>query len=205
MTELAEFMTSSSSPAGRARSSAPPLEVFTERGYDAGSMRDIAARVGVSEPALYRHFPGKEALFLALMRLAGGRLRDEAFALIDAVQPETLREQLVAALRRPPSRDRLLRPGAADDAFGRLAQPALPRRVPRGDDRAGARAPHEQGRRARRRLRGGRRRRDARRTGARADGAVRRLLRRARSCSPTSPTRRSPRRCCASWGGAGPP
>ena len=36
------------------------LHVFAERGYDNGSMRDIARGVGVSEPALYRHFPAKK-------------------------------------------------------------------------------------------------------------------------------------------------
>jgi len=71
--------------------------VFAERGYQGGSMRDIAVRVGVTEPALYRHFPGKEALFLTLMRVAGGRVRDEAIRLIDHIRPETLRPQLIAA------------------------------------------------------------------------------------------------------------
>ena len=72
------------------------LCVFAERGYDNGSMREIAKGVGVSEPALYRHFPGKEALFLALIRAGAGRMRKEAFALIDDLQPETAREQLLA-------------------------------------------------------------------------------------------------------------
>lgn len=74
------------------------LGVFAEKGYAAGSMRDIASRVGVSEPALYRHFPGKEQLFLALVRVVAGHLRDDTFAVLDAVRPETLREQLAAAL-----------------------------------------------------------------------------------------------------------
>lgn len=71
------------------------LDVFAERGYNGGSMREIANRVGVSEPALYRHFSGKEALFLSLVKLGAGRMRNEAFALIDALQPETLHEQLL--------------------------------------------------------------------------------------------------------------
>jgi AcrR family transcriptional regulator len=74
-------------------------DVFTESGYKGGSMRAIASRVGVSEPAIYRHFPSKEALFLSLMRLAAGRLRAEAFALIDSVEAPTLGDQLVAAFR----------------------------------------------------------------------------------------------------------
>jgi len=75
------------------------LEVFGERGYDAGSMREIATRVGVTEPALYRHFPGKEAIFLTLMRLGAGRVRDETLALLMGLEPEGLREQLLGMLR----------------------------------------------------------------------------------------------------------
>lgn len=38
-------------------------EVFNERGYHATSMEEIALRVGITAPALYRHFPNKHALF----------------------------------------------------------------------------------------------------------------------------------------------
>ncbi|MEU6477941.1 TetR/AcrR family transcriptional regulator [Streptomyces sp. NPDC047017] len=37
--------------------------VFSERGYHAASMEEIAAGVGISAAALYRHFPNKYALF----------------------------------------------------------------------------------------------------------------------------------------------
>ncbi|GAA1701026.1 TetR/AcrR family transcriptional regulator [Microbacterium sediminicola] len=36
---------------------------FAERGYHGVSMQDIATAVGISAPALYRHFPNKYALF----------------------------------------------------------------------------------------------------------------------------------------------
>jgi len=75
------------------------LEVFAEKGYDGGSMREIASKVGVSEPALYRHFSGKEAIFLALMRLGASRIRNETLALVGEIRPESLREQLIAILR----------------------------------------------------------------------------------------------------------
>lgn len=74
------------------------LAVFAEKGYSAGSMRDIAARVGVTEPALYRHFPGKEALFRALVRVIATLLRSEAEDLIGAIRPEALRGQIAEAL-----------------------------------------------------------------------------------------------------------
>jgi AcrR family transcriptional regulator len=69
-------------------------DVFVVRGYEAGSMRDIASRVGVSEPALYRHFPGKEALFLELIRVVALQMRAEGFRLIEGVGPEDLADQI---------------------------------------------------------------------------------------------------------------
>ncbi len=71
--------------------------VFSENGYGGGSMREIAGRVGVSEPALYRHFSGKEAIFRAITHIAAGRLKREAFALIDQTTAETIRPRLIAA------------------------------------------------------------------------------------------------------------
>jgi AcrR family transcriptional regulator len=74
------------------------LRVFTERGYDSGTMRDIARRVGVTEPALYRHFSGKEELFLELLRSTAGRMRDEVFEMLDALDPVRVRESIVRIL-----------------------------------------------------------------------------------------------------------
>jgi AcrR family transcriptional regulator len=39
------------------------LGVFAERGYEATSVEEIAARAGVSKPILYDHFGGKEGLY----------------------------------------------------------------------------------------------------------------------------------------------
>ncbi|MEV7775197.1 helix-turn-helix domain-containing protein [Kitasatospora sp. NPDC086791] len=41
---------------------AAALACFAERGYDATRTRHIAERAGVSEAALYRHYPSKEAI-----------------------------------------------------------------------------------------------------------------------------------------------
>lgn len=54
------------------------LDVFGSKGYEAGTMREIAAIVGVSEPALYRHYAGKEALLIDLMETASVRMVDTA-------------------------------------------------------------------------------------------------------------------------------
>lgn len=40
--------------------------LFTERGYQATTLHDIGAAVGISGPALYRHFASKQALFIAV-------------------------------------------------------------------------------------------------------------------------------------------
>ena len=74
------------------------LAVFAERGFEGGTMRDIAARVGVTEPALYRYFSGKQELFATLVQTAGGRIRSEALDLIGTVRPEAMRESLLVAL-----------------------------------------------------------------------------------------------------------
>jgi AcrR family transcriptional regulator len=43
------------------------LEVFAERGYRAGALGDIAARVGVTAAGILYHFGSKEALLLAVI------------------------------------------------------------------------------------------------------------------------------------------
>jgi AcrR family transcriptional regulator len=54
-------------------------QLFAVRGFHGVSIADLGAAVGISGPALYRHFPGKEALLTELLvgisehLLAGGR------------------------------------------------------------------------------------------------------------------------------------
>jgi AcrR family transcriptional regulator len=43
------------------------LSAFTERGYHGASVRDIAARVGVTVPTLYYHHGNKQGLLVALL------------------------------------------------------------------------------------------------------------------------------------------
>jgi AcrR family transcriptional regulator len=43
------------------------LEIFTQSGYHAASMDEIADRAGVSKPVLYQHFPSKLDLYLAVL------------------------------------------------------------------------------------------------------------------------------------------
>jgi len=43
------------------------MDCFAARGFRGTTTRDIAARVGITEAALYRHFPSKEALYAAIV------------------------------------------------------------------------------------------------------------------------------------------
>lgn len=43
------------------------LELFSERGYDAVSVGEIAEAVGIRAPSLYNHYPSKQAIFDAIV------------------------------------------------------------------------------------------------------------------------------------------
>src|SRR5688500_6894985 len=49
-------------PDTRARIQAVALDLFTEQGYDATSLREIAESLGVTKAALYYHFKSKEEI-----------------------------------------------------------------------------------------------------------------------------------------------
>jgi AcrR family transcriptional regulator len=48
---------------------AAAFEVFSTSGYRAGSLKDVADKVGLSQAGLLHHFPSKEALLEALLTL----------------------------------------------------------------------------------------------------------------------------------------
>ncbi|HVW31575.1 MAG TPA: helix-turn-helix domain-containing protein [Acidimicrobiia bacterium] len=54
----------------RARILEVAAELFTEQGYEATSLRQIADRLGFTKAALYYHFQSKEQLFAALIEPA---------------------------------------------------------------------------------------------------------------------------------------
>lgn len=43
------------------------LELFSQRGYEKASLREIAERLGMTKAALYYHYPSKQALLLAIL------------------------------------------------------------------------------------------------------------------------------------------
>ena len=48
-------------------------KLFAERGYEATTTKEIARAAGVTEPILYRHFKGKQQLFVAIVRVKSER------------------------------------------------------------------------------------------------------------------------------------
>ncbi|TFV59706.1 TetR/AcrR family transcriptional regulator [Mycobacterium sp. PS03-16] len=68
----------------RAQLIAAAERLVAERGYLAVRLEDIGAAVGVSGPAIYRHFPNKEALLVELLVGISTRLLAGARAVVDA-------------------------------------------------------------------------------------------------------------------------
>jgi len=61
-------------PSSRDRILAAASRLFAERGHDATTMEDVAARSGFTAGALYRHFRGKPDLLLAVIAAALERI-----------------------------------------------------------------------------------------------------------------------------------
>jgi AcrR family transcriptional regulator len=77
---------------------AAALELFRERGFHGTSINDIGARAGVTGPALYRHFRGKEDVLAEAIREGSRRI---AAATREALADETRKpdEALEALVR----------------------------------------------------------------------------------------------------------
>ena len=74
------------------------MELFTEKGYHATSMRQLARRAGVVPAGIYNHFQSKEKVFQTVFR---ERVPQRALmGAIQGVQGETVEELLHDALRR---------------------------------------------------------------------------------------------------------
>ena len=125
-------------------------QLFAGRGFDGVSIEDLGSSVGVSGPAVYRHFPSKQAVLAALLvgvsegLLAGGRAvvasaADDASALAALVRfhvdfalrdPDVIRVQDRDLAALVPAGPRVgPRPAASlRRPVGRRARPARARR-----------------------------------------------------------------------------
>ena len=72
--------------------------VFAEKGFDAASTEEIAARAGVSKPVVYEHFGGKEGLYAVVVDREMQRLADRITSALTAGHPRELLEQAALAL-----------------------------------------------------------------------------------------------------------
>lgn len=67
----------------QAEAIAAAAELFLERGFEATSVRDLTARLGVSTSSLYAAFGGKEGVFMAAMRHAADCDKAMVLGLLD--------------------------------------------------------------------------------------------------------------------------
>lgn len=68
--------------------------VFSRRGYDRATTREIAAEAGISEGSLYRYFASKRAILLALIDRVAESWRQD----IERIAADTLEEAIVQLL-----------------------------------------------------------------------------------------------------------
>jgi AcrR family transcriptional regulator len=88
--------------ATRARLIEVATRLFATHGYDGTSIETVLAESGVSRGSLYHHFPGKDALFHAVLEAAGARFGAEVEAAVaDAADPvEMLRIGCITWIRQ---------------------------------------------------------------------------------------------------------
>lgn len=81
-------------------------DLFLEEGLEGFTMRRLAGRVGVTAPALYRHYEGREAVLLEVVGEAYRTLRDYLYRALEGTTPverfaRAGRAYLDFALQRP--------------------------------------------------------------------------------------------------------
>lgn len=71
-------------------------ELFSKRGYDKVTVSDLAGACGITEPAVYRHFKSKEAIYESVLDAIAKRL--DASTLFESLESETDIEKVLKAL-----------------------------------------------------------------------------------------------------------
>ncbi|MEP6599297.1 MAG: TetR/AcrR family transcriptional regulator [Actinomycetota bacterium] len=72
--------------------------LFAEKGYEATSIEEIAARAGVSKPVVYEHFGGKEGLYAVVVDREMQSLLNRIASALTAGHARQLVEQAALAL-----------------------------------------------------------------------------------------------------------
>ncbi len=72
--------------------------LFAERGFEATSIEEIAARANVSKPVVYEHFGGKEGLYAVVVDREMRHLLDNVTNALTGGHPRELLEQAALAL-----------------------------------------------------------------------------------------------------------
>ena len=72
--------------------------LFAEKGFEATSTEEIAARAGVSKPVVYEHFGGKEGLYAVVVDREMSDLLERLTAALSSGHPRKLVEQAALAL-----------------------------------------------------------------------------------------------------------
>jgi AcrR family transcriptional regulator len=62
--------------------------LFSERGFEASSVEEIAERAGVSKPVVYQHFGGKEGLYAVVVDREVTALTERITAALDVPHPK---------------------------------------------------------------------------------------------------------------------
>src|SRR6201996_427168 len=76
---------------------AAAVELFASRGFDATSIRDIAAEAHVQPASVYYHYPSKEALLVAIVDRAAAQVAQQPTAGARSTAPWERLEQACAA------------------------------------------------------------------------------------------------------------
>ncbi|MET8997915.1 TetR/AcrR family transcriptional regulator [Amycolatopsis sp. NPDC004169] len=84
-------------PSRREQVLAEATALFAQRGYHAVSMEDIGAAAGIAGPSIYRHFPSKAALMVAIGHRAADRLALAAEQALHAPDERTALRRLAAS------------------------------------------------------------------------------------------------------------
>jgi AcrR family transcriptional regulator len=94
-------------PTRRDQIVAAAAELFARRGFHGVGIDDIGAAVGISGPALYRHFRSKDAMLGEMLTsiseylLTGGQLTPDTAPNAQAALPELIRFHVAFALDHP--------------------------------------------------------------------------------------------------------